>query len=91
MYDKNDVIYSDGIGVCKVADIVNLTVNKKKPMQYYLLSSVFDKKKTSYIPVNGHQVLLRRLITVEEANEKAFMENITENEKNEIKYVLGRI
>lgn len=60
-------------------------------MQYYLLSSVFDKKKTSYIPVNGHQVLLRRLITVEEANEKAFMKNITENEKNEIKYVLGRI
>ncbi|MBQ8803150.1 MAG: hypothetical protein IJZ53_05925 [Tyzzerella sp.] len=91
MYDKNDVIYSDGIGVCKVADIVNLTVNKKPPMQYYLLSSVFNKKRTSYIPVNGHQVMLRRLITADEANEKAFMENITENEKNEIKYVLGRI
>ena len=57
---------------------------------YYLLSSVFNKKRTSYIPVNGHQVMLRRLITADEANEKAFMENITENEKNEIKYVLGR-
>lgn len=91
MYDKNDVIYSEGIGVCKVSDIVNLTVNKRPPIQYYLLSSVFDKKKTSYIPVSGHQVMLRRLITLEEANIKATMENITENEKNEIKYVLGRI
>ena len=84
MYDKNDVIYSDGIGVCKVTDIVNLAVNKKPPMQYYLLSSVFNKKKTSYIPVNGHQVMLRRLITVDEANAKATLENITENEKNKI-------
>ena len=28
MFNKNDVIYSNGIGVCKVTDIVNLSVNK---------------------------------------------------------------
>lgn len=49
MYGKNEVIYSEGIGVCRVSDIVNLSVNKKPPMQYYLLSSVFDKSKTCLV------------------------------------------
>ena len=90
MYGKNEVIYSDGIGVCKVSDIVNLSVNKKPPVQYYLLSSVFDKNKTSYIPVNGHQVVLRQLISVDEAENKVKLDSITELEKEEIDYVLGR-
>lgn len=90
MYGKNEVIYSDGIGVCKVSDIVNLSVNKKPQVQYYLLSSVFDKNKTSYIPVNGHQVVLRQLISVDEAENKVRLDSITELEKKEIDYVLGR-
>ncbi|MBD5396028.1 MAG: CarD-like/TRCF domain protein [Lachnospiraceae bacterium] len=89
MFNKNEVIYSDGIGVCKVSDIVNLQVNKRPPMQYYLLSSVFDKKKTSYIPVSGHQVVLRHLITVDAAKEKVTQESISEFEKSEIEYVIG--
>lgn len=90
MFDKNEVIYSDGIGVCRVLDIVNLTVNKQLPISYYLLSSVFNAKKTSYIPVREHQVMLRHLVTVEEAKEKASRDNLSENERNEIQYVLGR-
>jgi len=88
MFSKNDVIYSDGIGVCKVTDIVNLSVNKQPPMQYYLLSSVLDNKKSSYIPVHGHQVELRNLISVDEAKEKAKKDRLSLNEKNEIVYVL---
>lgn len=88
MYNKNEVIYSEGIGVCRVTDIVNLSVNKKPPVQYYLLSSVFDKNKTSYIPVNGHRVLLRQLIALEEAKAKDKQENIPVLEKKEIEYVL---
>ena len=76
--------------MCRVSDIVNLSVNKKPPVQYYLLSSVFDKSKTSYIPVNGHQVVLRKLITAEEAENKANLEKLTELEKDEIAYVLGQ-
>ena len=90
MYGKNEVIYSEGIGVCRVSDIVNLSVNKKLPVQYYLLSSMFDKSKTSYIPVSGHQVVLRGLISAEEAKDKAKLENLTELEKKEITYVLGQ-
>jgi len=88
LYGKNEIIYSDGIGVCRVTDIVNLSVNKKTPVQYYLLTSVFDKSKTSYIPVSGHQVVLRQLISKEEAENKAKQDGITELEKREINYVL---
>lgn len=35
-HGKNEVIYSEGIGVCRVSDIVNLSVNKKSPMIYIL-------------------------------------------------------
>ena len=90
MFNKNDVIYSDGIGVCKVTDIVNLSVNKQPPMQYYLLSSVIDSKKSSYIPVHGHQVELRNLISVDEAKEKAKQQRLSLNKKNEIVYVLKK-
>ena len=90
MFGKNDIIYSEGIGVCRVAEIVNLSVNKQLPVQYYSLVSVFNRKKTSYIPVREHQVVLRHLITTEEANAKSSMDNLSENEKNEIQYVLGR-
>ncbi len=84
MYGKNEVIYSEGIGVCRVSDIVNLYVNKKLPVQYYFLSSVFDKNKTSYIPVKGHQVVLRELISSKEASDKAKLENLTELEKKKL-------
>lgn len=88
MYNKNEVIFSNEIGVCRVADIVYLSVNKKLPVQYYLLTSVFDKRKTSYIPVNGHQVILRQLISKEEAENKVALDVITELERKEINYVL---
>jgi len=88
MFNKNDVIYSDGIGVCKVSDIVNLSVNKQPAVQYYLLVSVLDNKKISYIPVHGHQVELRHLVSADEAKEKKNQKNISQNEKNEIIYIL---
>jgi len=88
MYQKNEIIFSEGIGVCKVTDIVNLSVNKMLPVQYYLLSSVFDRSKTSYIPVTGHQVVLRQLLTVEEAEARSKADELSELEKKEIEYVL---
>lgn len=90
MFQKKDCIYSNGIGVCRVDDIVNLSPNKKTYAQYYVLRSVYDKDKVSYIPVNDHQVVLRELITVDEANEKKKMEKLPDIERKEIEYVLRR-
>lgn len=88
MFRKKEIIYSSGIGVCAVADIVNLSVNKKLPVQYYQLVSVYDQKKISYIPVEEHQVELRPLITKEEATKKKMIKELPQKELQEVEFVL---
>lgn len=88
MFRKKDVIFSSGIGVCTVADIVNLSVNKSLPVQYYQLVSVYDRNKVSYIPVEEHQVELRTLITAEEAEKKKKIKELPSKELQEVNYVL---
>lgn len=88
MFRKKEIIYSSGIGVCTVADIVNLSVNKRLPVQYYQLVSVYDQKKISYIPVEEHQVELRHLITKEEATQKKMVKELPQKELQEVEFVL---
>ena len=47
MFEKNQVIYSEGIGVCKVADTPILSAGKKEGGRYYLLRSLQDQKRTA--------------------------------------------
>lgn len=88
MFRKKDIIFSSGIGVCMVADIVNLSVNKSLPVQYYQLVSVYDQKKVSYIPVKEHQVELRNLITKGEATQKQKIKELSLKELQEVEFVL---
>ena len=74
--------------MCTVADIVNLSVNKSLPVQYYQLMSIYDRKKVSYIPVEDHQVQLRPLITAEEAKEKKKIKELSLKELQEVEYIL---
>ena len=67
MFQKKDYIYSETMGVCKVADVTNLAPKKGNAVAYYVLRSVYQKDKTAYIPVEHHTVELRELITPEEA------------------------
>jgi len=80
MFQKKQKIYSETQGVCVVDNIVQLPAGKGETLPYYVLKSVFDTTKVSYIPVNNHQVSLRELFTEEEACE--LLEN-PELEKNE--------
>ena len=50
-HGKNEVIYSEGIGVCRVSDIVNLSVNKKPPMIYFTIE---DLAVISYLQKKFH-------------------------------------
>ncbi len=89
MFQKKQKIYSETQGVCIVENIVQLPAGRGQTLPYYVLKSIMDEK-VSYIPVNNHQVALRELFTVEEAN--ALLEN-PELEKNEqlkaaVQYVL---
>ena len=67
LFQKKEIIYSETLGVFVVEDIVKLADNKKDTYFYYLLRSVSDRTKKSYIPVENHTVQLRDLITKEEA------------------------
>ncbi len=91
MFEKKDIIFSGSIGICKVEDIVKLSANKKDVYTYYLLRSIINKDKTSYIPVENHTVELRELITLEEAELKkaTSYNNIGDHEKEEIDYVIN--
>lgn len=70
MFEKKSYIYSEAMGVCRVDDITNLAQKKGDPVAYYVLRSYFQKDKVAYIPVNHHSVLLRELISKEDAEKK---------------------
>lgn len=89
MFVKKDIIFSETLGVCKVAEITKLPSKNNEQILYYVLRSVYDNKKVSYIPVEHHQVLLRNLISYEEAKKlEAHMDQLSLVRQNEVNYVL---
>ena len=89
MFQKKQKIYSETQGVCIVENIVQLPAGKGETIPYYVLKSLLDEK-TSYIPVNNHQVVLRELFTEEEARELLQNPELEKNEqlKAAVNYVL---
>ncbi len=93
MFQKKEYIFSESLGVCRVDDIAKLSSKNEEQRLYYVLKPEFDRTKTSYIPVEGHKVLLRELISKERAEEllKQGLPDIEQDaELGEIAYVLGR-
>ncbi len=91
MFAKKQIIYSESLGVCRVDNIVSLSAKRgEEGTSYYVLCSVFDKSKVSYIPVDNHKVKLRELFTAEEAEALLDSEELEkdENLKKAVDYVL---
>lgn len=90
MFEKKDIIFSETLGVCQVAELTKLSAKNGDGVMYYGLRSIEDKKKVSYIPVENHQVQLRALISFEEAEQLARGDQtgLTSQQKSEIQYVL---
>lgn len=89
-FQKKQVIFSETMGICVVDEITRLAASKDaNPILYYGLRSVLDRNKIAYVPVNNHQVLLRSLISKEEAMAMREQEDLTEFQKQEIEYVLS--
>lgn len=90
MFQKKDYIFNENIGVCYVADIVKLYVDKNKPVFYYVLRSVKNNEKVSYIPVEHHEVKLRELIEPDMAKQLLEKEDkLTDLDKEEAEFVLN--
>lgn len=83
MFQKKQIIYSETQGVCQVENIVQLSTknNRDNSISYYVLRSIFDRDQTAYIPVENHQVELREIFTIEEAEHILADPKTKENEK----------
>jgi len=57
------------MGLCVVADVTRLSADRRAPMLYYVLRSYYDTTKTAYIPVEHHEVELRKPVDAIRANE----------------------
>ena len=91
VFEKKDIIFSETLGVCQVAELTKLSAKSGEQVMYYGLRSLEDKKKVSYIPVENHQVQLRPLISLEEAEKlmQSDMSQLTDAQKNEVQYVIA--
>lgn len=66
MYEINDHIIYSNMNVCKVLDICipkGVTGNKK----YYKLQPLYEQGSIVYIPIDNDKVVMRKVITREEA------------------------
>ena len=86
MFEKKQIIYSETMGLCQVDNIVSLSATRGEAgVPYYVLRSLTDKTKVSYI-----QVVLRELFSREEAQAMLGTEELEKNEllKAAVEYVL---
>lgn len=91
MFEKKQIIYSETMGLCQVDNIVSLSATRGEAgVLYYVLRSLTDTTKVSYIPVENHQVVLRELFTRDEAKELQKTEEYSKNRllQEAVDYVL---
>jgi CarD family transcriptional regulator len=75
MYQINELVVFGNNGVCKIENIgVPGISGIVKDMQYYTLTPIFSKGSVIYTPVANSKVSMRKIITIEEAQE--LMDNI---------------
>jgi len=75
MYQINELVVFGNNGVCKIENIGVPNISGiVKDMQYYTLTSIFSKGSVIYTPVINSKVSMRKIITIEEAQE--LMDNI---------------
>ncbi len=70
MFEKGQLIMCGGHGVCRVVSITDNPVDRRdKVRKYYVLEPLFEKASTIYTPVDNDKVIMRRVMTKEEAEE----------------------
>lgn len=70
MFEVGDFIVYESRGICKVEDITELNLpNATKGQKYYVLKPVYEEGGKIYSAVDSSKVVMRRMISEEEANE----------------------
>lgn len=68
MFDVGEYIIYGTNGVCQVSSVGKLAISDDDKL-YYTLVPVYSKSSTVYTPVDNEKVVMRRLISKEEARE----------------------
>ena len=70
MFEVGEYIIYGNIGVCKITDIKEMAPPGTKTNKlYYALDPVYDKGRVVYTPVDNGKVLIRKIVTAQEADE----------------------
>lgn len=70
MFKKGDYIIYGTVGVCEVTDITTLNMEgAKKDRLYYVLCPRYDKSSKLFTPVDNEKIVMRPILTKEEACE----------------------
>lgn len=69
MFVKDEYVFHESSGVCRVADIQRAPLdNMPADRHYYILHPVHDANSVLYVPVDSDRIFLRRLLNREEAD-----------------------
>lgn len=80
MFNVDDYIIYGGSGVCKVLDICPSPLkNGDKEKQYYKLKQIYEGKSIIYTPIDNNKIMMRKVVSEEEANELIDHINIIES------------
>lgn len=99
MYSIGDVFVYGSKGACRITDIKKETFGKSEAT-YYILSPVFDKKETIYIPVDNEALVskMKSILTPEElialiktipAKKSVWIENVNQR-REEYKRIIKK-
>ncbi len=68
MFQKDEYIFYESGGICKIEDIQTSPIETMPPdREYYVVKSLHDPSGVMFIPVDSDRVFLRRLLNREEA------------------------
>ena len=82
MFEKGEYIIYGSNGVCEVQDYMS-AAGESDNRTYYVLAPMRSRGSTIFSPVDNQKVLMRKVMTKEEARE--FLRDIPEYEDMEIR------
>ena len=72
MYEVGDLIVYGRTGICEVTEITTLKMDGvPKDKLYYILRPVREKRGKVFTPVDNEKIVMRRVISKEEADKRA--------------------
>ncbi len=78
MFNIGDFVVKPNTGICKINDIVRMSLTGKEKKKYFELSPIEDNRAKLYVSIDADRTRLRHVMTKEETQD--FIEKINEIE-----------